>query len=240
MDTINLLSIVSIAFLGSFGHCIGMCGGIVLAYSSIKIEPQSSKLSKTAAHLLYNFGRITTYTMLGAVFGALGGVVTFSNTANGVLLLIVGVVMILAGLSLMGKIKFLTVIEHTFSSSSLYKTAFKSILNSRSNYSFFILGILNGLLPCGFVYFFAITAAATASPIYGALVMFIFGLSTIPSMFGLGFVSSMVNATNFRNMMMSLSSVAVIIYGCMTLYHGYKYFDKTTNHTHKCHCNESE
>jgi len=235
MDTINLLSIVSIAFLGSFGHCIGMCGGIVLAYSSIKIESQSSKLSKTAAHLLYNFGRITTYTMLGAVFGALGGVVTFSNTANGVLLLIVGVVMILAGLSLMGKIKFLTVIEHTFSSSSLYKTAFKSILNSRSNYSFFILGILNGLLPCGFVYFFAITAAATASPIYGALVMFIFGLSTIPSMFGLGFVSSMVNATNFRNMMMSLSSVAVILYGTFTIYSGYEYITDPLKTLRDCH-----
>lgn len=235
MDTINILTIISIAFLGSFGHCIGMCGGIVLAYSSIKIEPQSSKVSKTIAHLLYNFGRITTYTMLGAVFGALGGVVTFSNTANGVLLIIAGVAMILAGLSLMGKIKFLTVIEHTFSSSGFYKRSFQSILHSKSNYSFYILGMLNGLLPCGFVYFFAITAAATASPLYGALVMFIFGLSTIPAMFGLGFASSMVSATSFRNMMMSLSSVAVIIYGGFTLYNGYDYLTNPLRTVQKCH-----
>ncbi len=223
MDSINLLTIVSIAFLGSFGHCIGMCGGIVLAYSTIKIEPASSKVSKTVAHLLYNFGRVFTYTLLGAIFGALGGVVVFSNTANAVLLIVAGVVMIFAGLSLMGKIKFLTIIEHSISSSKFYKESFQKILHSKSNVSFFVLGMLNGLLPCGFVYFFAITAASTASPLYGALVMFIFGVSTIPAMFSLGFLSSLASATNFRNMMMSLSSVAVILYGVFTIYGGYNY-----------------
>ncbi len=223
MDSINLLTIISIAFLGSFGHCIGMCGGIVLAYSTIKIEPASSKVSKTVAHLLYNFGRVFTYTILGAMFGALGGVVVFSNTANAALLIIAGVAMILAGLSLMGKIKFLTIIEHSISSSNFYKRSFQKILHSKSNVSFFILGMLNGLLPCGFVYFFAITAASTASPFYGALVMFIFGVSTIPAMFSLGFLSSLASAANFRNMMMSLSSVAVILYGTFTIYNGYTY-----------------
>jgi len=223
MDSINIITIISIAFLGSFGHCIGMCGGIVLAYSTIKIEPASSKISKTFAHLLYNFGRVLTYTILGVMFGALGGVVIFSNTANAALLIIAGIAMILAGLSLMGKIKFLTIIEHSISSSNFYKKSFQKILHSKSNSSFFILGMLNGLLPCGFVYFFAITAASTASPIYGALVMFIFGISTIPAMFSLGFLSSLASATSFRNMMMSLSSVAVILYGTFTIYSGYTY-----------------
>jgi len=235
VDTINLLTIVSIAFLGSFGHCIGMCGGIVLAYSTIKVSPERSKVSKTVAHLLYNFGRVFTYTLLGAIFGAIGGVVTFSNTANGILLIVAGIVMILAGLSLMGKIKFLTLIEHTFSSSSIYKQAFQGILHSKSNMSFFILGMLNGLLPCGFVYFFAITAASTASPLYGALVMFIFGISTIPAMFSLGFLSSLASATSFRNMMMALSSVAVILYGTFTLYNGYDYITNPLRTVQKCH-----
>ena len=235
MDTINIITIITIAFLGSFGHCIGMCGGIVLAYSSIKIEPSSSKVSQSVAHLLYNIGRVFTYTLLGAIFGALGGVVTFSNTANGILLIVAGIAMVLAGLSLMGKIKFLTVIEHTFSSSKFYKKAFQSILHSRSNTSFFVLGMLNGLLPCGFVYFFAITAAATASPLYGALVMFIFGLSTIPAMFGLGFLSSMASATSFRNLMVSLSSIAVIVYGGFTLYNGYDYLTNPLRTVQKCH-----
>ena len=235
MDTVNLLTIITIAFLGSFGHCIGMCGGIVLAYSTIKIEPSSSKVSKTVAHLLYNFGRVLTYTILGALFGAIGGVATFSNTANGTLLIIAGIAMILAGLSLMGKIKFLTVIEHSISSSNFYKKSFQSILHSKSNASFFILGMLNGLLPCGFVYFFAITAASTASPLYGALVMFIFGISTIPAMFSLGFLSSLASATSFRNMMMSLSSVAVILYGAFTIYNGYDYLTNPLRTLLQCH-----
>jgi hypothetical protein len=235
MDTINFITIVSIAFLGSFGHCIGMCGGIVLAYSNIKVDPQSSKVSKSVAHLLYNFGRVLTYTILGAVFGALGGVATFSNTANGILLIIAGLAMVLAGLSLMGKIKFLTVIEHSISSSSFYKNSFQKILHSKSNISFFLLGMLNGLLPCGFVYFFAITAASTASPLYGALVMFVFGISTIPAMFSLGFLSSLASATSFRNMMMSLSSVAVIMYGLFTLYNGYDYLTNPLRTILQCH-----
>jgi sulfite exporter TauE/SafE len=235
METVNILTIISIAFLGSFGHCIGMCGGIVVAYSTIKIEPSSSKVSKSIAHLLYSFGRVLTYSILGAMFGALGGVALFSNNANGALLIFTGVVMILAGLSLMGKIKFLTLIEHSFSSSPLYKKAFKSILNSKSNISFFVLGMLNGLLPCGFVYFFAITAASTADPLYGALVMAIFGLSTIPAMFGVGFLTSLASATSFRNMMMSLSSVAVILYGAFTIYNGYEYISNPQKTLRDCH-----
>ena len=235
METVNILTIISIAFLGSFGHCIGMCGGIVVAYSTIKIEPKSSKVSQTFAHLLYNFGRVLTYTLLGAIFGFLGGVVLFSNTANGVLLIFAGLAMILAGLSLMGKIKFLTLIEHSFSSSSLYKNTFKKVLNSKSNVSFFLLGMLNGLLPCGFVYFFAITAASTADPLWGALVMAIFGLSTVPAMFGVGFLASLASATSFRNMMMSLSSVAVILYGTFTIYSGYEYITDPLKTLRDCH-----
>jgi len=235
METVNLITIISIAFLGSFGHCIGMCGGIVVAYSTIKISPESSKVSKSVAHLLYNFGRVFTYTILGAMFGALGGVALFSNYANGALLIFAGVVMILAGLSLMGKIKFLTIIEHSFSSSSFYKNTFKKVLNSKSNTSFFLLGMLNGLLPCGFVYFFAITAASTADPLYGALVMFIFGVSTIPAMFGVGFLTSLASATSFRNMMMSLSSVAVILYGAFTIYNGYGYISNPQKTLRDCH-----
>ena len=235
MEAINILTIISIAFLGSFGHCIGMCGGIVVAYSTIKIDPKSSKVSQSAAHLLYSFGRVLTYTVLGAMFGALGGVVLFSNNANGILLIVAGLFMILAGLSLMGKIKFLTLIEHSFSSSSFYKQRFKQVLNSKSNISFFLLGMLNGLLPCGFVYFFAITAASTADPLYGALVMFIFGLSTIPAMFGVGFLTSLASATTFRNMMMSLSSVAVILYGAFTIYSGYDYIQNPSKTLRDCH-----
>ena len=79
METISIISIITIAFLGSFGHCVGMCGGIVIAYSSTKIKSDWTKKIQAIAHLLYSFGRVTTYTILGALFGLVGGVVTFDN-----------------------------------------------------------------------------------------------------------------------------------------------------------------
>lgn len=183
METISILSIMTIAFLGSFGHCIGMCGGIVMAYSSTKVGNEWTKFTQTLAHISYSFGRVLTYTLLGVLFGFLGGVIAFSNITNGVLLLIAGIVMVLTGLSLVGKIKFLTIIEHSVSKSGWYQKSFKALLHSSSLFSFFLLGMLNGLLPCGFVYFFAITAASTADPLWGGVVMFIFGISTIPALF---------------------------------------------------------
>ncbi len=235
MESVNIITIISIAFIGSFGHCIGMCGGIVMAYTTKMINPDAPKISQGVAHLLYSFGRISTYTLLGAIFGYLGGVITYSNTANGFLLIFAGFAMVLAGLSLLGKFKFLTIIEHSFSSSKIYKKTFHTILNSQSNLSFYSLGMLNGLLPCGFVYFFAITAASTASPFYGAFVMFIFGMSTMPAMFSLGFITSLARATKFRSIMMSIASITVLFYGIFTIYNGYSYIDKPEKTLTDCH-----
>ena len=196
METISILSIITIAFLGSFGHCVGMCGGIVIAYSSTKIKSDWTKQVQALAHLLYSFGRISTYMILGALFGLVGGVVTFDNLTSGIFLLLTGFMMVLVGLSLLGKIKFLTILEHTCSKSPLYQNTFKALLGSQSLFSFYLLGMLNGLLPCGFVYVFAITAASTGSAFWGAFVMLIFGLSTLPALFSLGFF--VCNATGRR------------------------------------------
>ncbi len=235
METVDILSIITIAFLGSFGHCIGMCGGIVIAYSSTKVQNQWSKSQQSFAHLLYSFGRILTYAILGAVFGYLGGVATFSNTANGILWLVAGTAMLLTGLSLLGKIKFLTLIEHSFSKSTWYQENFKALLKSQTFFSFFLLGMLNGLLPCGFVYFFAITAASTADPLYGALVMVIFGLSTIPALFSLGFFVGLFKQSGLRNIMIKLAAISVILYGSYTIYNGYDYLVSPDRTILECH-----
>ena len=223
METVDILSIITIAFLGSFGHCIGMCGGIVIAYSSTKVQQKWNKLEQSSAHFLYSLGRVVTYSILGAVFGSIGAVITFSNTANGTLLLVAGVVMILAGFSLLGKLKFLTLIEHSVSKSSWYQNSFKALLSGDTLASFFLLGMLNGLLPCGFVYFFAITAASTANPLYGAFVMAIFGISTIPAMFSLGFFVGIFKQSGLRNIMIKLAAISVLLYGGYTIYNGYNY-----------------
>jgi len=108
--------------------------------------------------------------------------------------------MVLTGLSLIGKLKFLTLLEHSFSQSTWYQKIFRATIQSKGLSSFYILGLLNGMLPCGLVYFFAVTAASTGSPLWGAVVMFIFGISTIPSLFTLGFFTSIFTKTNFINL----------------------------------------
>lgn len=235
MEAVSIISIITIAFLGSFGHCIGMCGGIVIAYSSTKVDSEWNRVTQSLAHGLYSLGRVFTYTLLGVIFGYLGGVISFSNVANGVLLLIAGIFMILAGLSLVGKIEFLTLIEHSFSKSSWYQKQFRAFLAQKSFFSFFLLGLINGLLPCGFVYFFAITAASTASPFWGGVVMFIFGISTIPALFSLGFFVGYFNQVTFRDIMINIVSIAVIMYGIYTIYNGVNYIIDPTKTLIDCH-----
>jgi len=221
MDSIDIFSIMTIAFLGSFGHCVGMCGGIVIAYTSTKVGDTWSKTKQTTSHVLYSIGRITTYMIIGSIFGYFGQVFTISKTASGLLLLVTGTLMILVGFSLIGKLKFLTLIEHSVSKSPWYQKTFKKLIQTNSLGSFYLLGMLNGLLPCGFVYFFAITAISTGSAVGGAIVMLIFGLSTIPALFSLGFFVGIFQQSALRHIMIKLAAILVIIYGISIVYYGY-------------------
>ena len=223
MENIDLLVIISTAFLGGVGHCIGMCGGIVLAYSSSKIDQKSSQLRQTLSHLSYNFGRVATYTVLGAVFGLIGQAVAFTPTTKGVLFLLTGLLMLLAGLSLLGKLKFLNSAEFSFSKYAWFQKSFKALLSNKSYGSFFLLGMLNGIIPCGLVYSFAIMAAATASPLWGAVVMATFGLATIPALFFLGAVTQFLQKGSLRGLMLKSAAFLVVLYGLFTMYKGYNF-----------------
>lgn len=223
MNNIDLVIILSTAFLGSVGHCIGMCGGIVVAYSSSKIEQTDSWAKQTASHLSYNFGRVTTYAMLGAVFGLLGKAIAFTPTTKGILFLLTGILMILAGLSLLGNLKFLNSAEWSVSKNAWYQNAFRKLISSKSLPSFYLLGMLNGIIPCGLVYSFAIIAASTASPLWGAIVMATFGLATIPALFFLGSITKFLQKGSLRGTMMKLAAMLVVFYGLFTMYKGYKF-----------------
>lgn len=223
MNNIDLLFILGTAFLGSLGHCIGMCGGIVVAYSSAKIDQKSSWGSQTISHLSYNLGRVTTYTILGAMFGMLGQVIAFTPTTKGILFLITGILMILAGLSLLGTFRFLNSAEISISRYGWYRDSFRRLISSSSLTSFFMLGMLNGIIPCGLVYSFAVFAASTASPLWGAIVMATFGLATIPALFFLGSITRYLQQSNIRGTMMKLSAMLVILYGLFTIYKSYQF-----------------
>lgn len=223
MIDLDFVSLFTIALLGGFGHCIGMCGGIVIAYSGAKIDDTTGKFRQIPAHLAYGFGRVSTYALIGTLFGALGSALAFTNTARGVLLMLAGLGMVAAGFSLAGKFSFLQKLEHSLSHTRWYRTWITELIHGKSMGSFFALGMANGLLPCGFVYFFAISAAATAHPIWGALVMVTFGVATIPPLLLLGTFVGLVKQTHFRTWMMRVAMILVIIYGIFTISKGYQF-----------------
>jgi sulfite exporter TauE/SafE len=235
LETIDLLSVITIAFLGAFGHCIGMCGGIVIAYSTSRIDDGWGRGRQALAHLTYSLGRTLTYAMLGFIFGYLGGVTTFSNVANGSLLVVAGIAMILAGLSLDGRVKFLSFFTSPVAQNKGFGKIFSALLRDNSLSSLFLLGMLNGFLPCGFVYFFAITAASTGSPIWGAVVMMVFGLSTVPALFSLGFFVGLFQRSSLRNTMIKVAAIAVILYGLYTIFSGYQYITDPEKFILDCH-----
>ncbi len=207
--------------MGSLGHCIGMCGGFIVAYSSSKIDAKSSKIRQLISHLFYSLGRITSYVLIGMLSGFLGSVVAFSKTSMGYFYFFIGIFMILMGFSLMGKIRFLTSLESSLATNSLTKKIFSYLIHSKNIYSFYGLGMLNGFLPCGLVYFFAVSAAASGSVLWGGVTMLIFGLSTMPALLGFGYIVGFLKGYSFREVMIKLASVIIILYGIYMSYLGY-------------------
>ena len=128
--------------------------------------------------------------------------------------------MVLMGLSLMGKIKFLTSLESSLAFSPFIKKLFSKLIHSRTYISFYGLGVLNGFLPCGLVYFFLASAAASGSALWGAVIMLIFGLSTVPALLGLGFMVGFLHGNGLRETMIKLASFIVIAYGIYMAYLG--------------------
>jgi sulfite exporter TauE/SafE len=235
MDSINIMAIVSVAFLGSLGHCIGMCGGFVVAYTSAKVDTTWGKPHQSIAHLLYNLGRVTSYIFIGMIFGYIGSIFIFSKELMGSFYIVIGILMILMGLSLMGKIRFLTSIESSIGTSNFFKESFSKLIRSKSIGSFYLLGMLNGFLPCGLVYFFAASAAATASPFWGAITMGVFGLMTIPSLLAFGILVGFLKNISFREIMIKLASFVIIGFGLYMIYKGYWFITDPLASIHTCH-----
>jgi len=225
LNGIEFTAIVTFALLGSVGHCIGMCGGFIVTYTTAKIKPQHSKTQSAAYHFLYNIGRVTSYTVLGALFGYFGSLWDISPLTRAIMFGIAGVLMIVMGLSFAGKLKFLNSIEVPITRYEWFKRIFTAQLSSATPKSFFILGLLNGLFPCGLVYTMLVTAATTQSALYGAVVMGIFGIFTIPTLFSFAYIVGLFSQTKFRNVMIQLAAVTVIAFGGWTLMKAWMQFD---------------
>ncbi len=181
-------------------HCVAMCGGIHLSQTVGK-----SGLAPTA---WYNLGRVLSYTAVGFAVGALGSVISFTAAAQGALKLAAGVFMVIMGVNMLGLFPALRKLTirlphiHTGSKSPL------------------IVGLLNGLMPCGPLQAMQIYALSTGSPIKGALSMLLFALGTVPLMFGLGALSSLFGKRSSHKLM-TAGAVLVVVLGLSMLSQGW-------------------
>jgi sulfite exporter TauE/SafE len=217
LEDLSILAIAAAAFFGSLGHCIGMCGGFVLAYSSTKVGTHFGHKEKFLSHLLYNGGRTISYTIIGALVGLAGSVFAISPNLRATLYLFAGIIMILVGLWLFGFVWVSKILEYDFTKIGFFKTAFQKLLRSDTKDSFLYLGILNGFFPCGLVYFFASSAAASGSAAKGALIMFVFGLSTVLPMLSLAYASGILQKTGFRKAASRISALLILGFAIYTI-----------------------
>lgn len=215
-----------------------MCGGFIVSYTAAKMDASTSKISQASGHAFYNMGRIGSYTFLGALFGFFGSLWDATPMMRMIMFAVAGFMMIIMGFSLSGRLKLLSYIEYPITRTQWFKKLFFSQLNSRSKFSFFTLGILNGFFPCGLVYTMLITAVATKSALLGATVMLLFGMATIPTLFSLGFLVGFISQNRFRHIMIEISALIIVLYGGLTLYKAYlnynNYLSATENKAHEC------
>lgn len=211
-STVNVgTSFFMIFFVGMLTsiHCIAMCGGINMSQS---LTSGNSNLAKS--NLLYNLGRIVSYTIIGVIVGSLGMFINVSNYFKAGINIFAGIFMIIIGINFLNifpkfKINFL----------KLPKSLTLKINNFKKNKSSFVIGLLNGLMPCGPLQSMQVFALTTGSPILGGLSMFLFGLGTLPLMFGLGILSNKLN-TKFSGNLLKVSAFIVIVFGLNTISSG--------------------
>ena len=196
-------------------HCIAMCGGINISQcANIALTDSDKKYQKILPGLLYNGGRVVSYTVIGGFVGALGAVVTPSGAFKGVVMLSAGLFMLAMGINMLGLFPFLRkIIPHA------PKSIAKRINSEKNGKGPFIVGLLNGFMPCGPLQAMQLYALSTGSAIMGAVSMFLFSLGTVPLMFGLGALSSFLSA-RFTAVMMKVSAVLVMFLGVMMLNSG--------------------
>lgn len=187
-------------------HCIAMCGGINLSQciSHQTGEPQALK-AKLRPSLLYNLGRVISYTIIGGIVGALGSVLSFSGAAKGIIAILAGVFMVIMGLNLTGLFPWIKkLVPHM-------PKAFARKVRAKKRGAF-VVGLLNGLMPCGPLQAMQLYALGTGSFFAGALSMLVFSLGTVPLMFGFGALSALLSS-KFTQRIMKISALLVIALG---------------------------
>ena len=194
--------------IGLFGslHCVGMCGPIALALPGFN----DSKIQMILSRVLYNTGRVITYSFLGALFGLFGNRLILIGLQSQISI-IVGVIILLVVIipsKWKAKITSLGIVTNF---NNLIKSSFSKLFRSKSQLSFLYMGLLNGLLPCGFVYVGIAGAVATADILTGTLFMMMFGLGTFPIMFITSMAGNFINLNIRRKITKLIPALTIVL-----------------------------
>ncbi len=208
----ELALVFMIGFLGS-AHCIGMCGGFVVALGH-------AQAWRGVVHQgVYLAGKTVTYALLGAVVGGGGAVLIGGLTGfQDALSFVVGGILIGIGLGLLGAWRRFTWLHRRFRLPGL-QPALTFFLRRRHYGGAFGLGLVNGFLPCGLVYALLARATATGHAWSGALLMAVFGLSTVPALLFTGFLGNRLTPRH-RHRLNQISGLFVVWLGLLTVLRG--------------------
>ncbi len=182
-------------------HCVGMCGGIMLSQSLSSESNNKFEAMKPA--VLYNLGRVLSYTLLGGIIGTLGSVFSLSITTKATLQIFAGLFMIMMGFNMAG--------FNIFRKFHIKLPHFACKVKNKSG-SPFIVGLLNGFMPCGPLQTMQLFALGTGSALKGSLSMFMFSLGTVPLMLTFGALSGLLSKGHTKKLL-KFSGVLIIVLG---------------------------
>ena len=224
----NLIVAFVTGLISSFGHCLGMCGGIVAIYSARQpmlaategARPSIFVRIRTLAPV--HAGRITTYTFLGALIGLagslldrIGGLMGWQGNFS----IAVCIGMIAVALSLMGVLPPIDVVLASITGRASPMSRMRGLLGQRSIAANWGLGILWGFLPCGLVFAMLVVAARTQTLWGGALTMLAFGLGTVPTLLGFGLAANLLSP-RLRGRLQFFAGLLIILFAVQTILRG--------------------
>ncbi|AWB67331.1 sulfite exporter TauE/SafE family protein [Saccharobesus litoralis] len=208
----ELISAFTIGFLAS-SHCLAMCGGISAAIGHDK---------NCVAIAAYHLGRITTYTLIGALVGlASQTLLSEIKPALIVVKVLAGSLIILMGLYVARLSLLINYFEKLFTPLwQLIQPHAAKTLKQKSISQRFVAGALWGWLPCGLVYSTVAWAMSSTSLYQGALIMLCFGIGTLPSMLTTSFMSQQVVQLLKHNQVKLVAGLSLCAYGIYTIFVG--------------------
>lgn len=210
----NFLMLLMAGVFAGFSHCVGMCGPLVTTFMLRRAPSNRAKSDTLTPMVMYQFGRLTTYTTLGAIMGVVSWVVRINIVGSGwqgTLSIFIGLLMLLTGLSLWGALPWLRWLESAQIARPISQWL-RNFIQSNHPLAPFLMGLGNGLLPCGAVYAMAFVAATSGDPVRGAMIMFAFGLGTLPAMLGIGFIAKRLSL-GLRGKLYRVASTLVMAVG---------------------------